>query len=436
MAHANTFSNYTSYGATAPVIMAVPFDRGVADNDNGNYYESRPLITTTTTTASTQSHHPQDAAPGFRDVGFAVAFWLHLVIMLYLGIAVAPAGYEQIPDFNWTVVENEIRQQPDMDGSIREEDYQQLEQIVDEVGGYLQVYPWRIFAYLVVPCLLLSFVVALLTTAAIIQPCPKTIVYSTLLGSFFGTAIVMLCAAVPSRSVVLWIATVAALLAVGYYVRLAWRVVPFAAVNLKVASQAVGSNWGVYLTSFVFAELGFMWNLYWFYVLIGLAALSDSTCTTAAEQRRVGDHDETLWMNGENADDDYNDDCSPNPLIFLALLLSLYWTSTVLLNTVQTTIAGIVATWCFVADEANQCCSPAVSTSLVRSLTYSFGSICFGSLLQAVVSVLRFVVENARTRHDEGGDQDLCGSLCYCVLECLVRCLDEVLEYFNHWAYW
>ena len=108
MAHANTFSNYTSYGATAPVIMAVPFDRGVADNDNGNYYESRPLITTTTTTASTQSHNPQDAAPGFRDVGFAVAFWLHLVIMLYLGIAVAPAGYEQIPDFNWTVVENEI----------------------------------------------------------------------------------------------------------------------------------------------------------------------------------------------------------------------------------------------------------------------------------------------------------------------------------------
>ena len=108
MAHANTFSNYTSYGATAPVIMAVPFDRGVADNDNGNYYESRPLITTTTTTASTPSHHPQDVSPGFRDVGFAVAFWLHLVIMLYLGIAVAPAGYEQIPDFNWTVVENEI----------------------------------------------------------------------------------------------------------------------------------------------------------------------------------------------------------------------------------------------------------------------------------------------------------------------------------------
>jgi hypothetical protein len=128
--------------------------------------------------------------------------------------------------------------------------------------------------------------------------------------------------------------------------------------------------------------------------------------------------------------------CGPNPLVFLALLLSLYWTWTVLLNTIQTTIAGVVATWCFVAEEANQCCSPAVSTSLFRSLTYSFGSICFGSLLQAVVSTLRFAVENARNRHNEGGDQDLCGTLCYCILECLVRCLDEVLDYFNRWAYW
>ena len=94
-----------------------------------------------------------------------------------------------------------------------------------------------------------------------------------------------------------------------------------------------------------------------------------------------------------------------------------------------------MATWCFVSDEADNCCSPAVSLSLFRSMTYSFGSICLGSLLQAIVSVLRFVVENARNRRNAANQDDACGSLFYCILDCLARWLEDIVEYFNQWAY-
>lgn len=398
MAHA-----IPSYGATAPVA-AVTIDGETNDED-------APLIV-----ASQQE--AEATGPVFRDVGFAILFWLHLVVMIYLGIAVAPAGYENWPEFNLTSIEEEIRRE-DNDHSMRDEDYEQLEEAVEEMGSYLQVYPLRIFLYLVLPCLLISFVVAMITTATVIKPYPKPIVYATLLGSVLATAMVMLSAAIASQAALMWLVTLASLAAVGYYVKLAWRIVPFAAVNLKVALEAVGSNWGVYIMAFVFSELGFLWNIFWIYVLIGVSVVNENEC--------LKEHPDVDWT---------DDTCSPNPLIFLALLLSLYWTSTVLMNTMQTTVAGIVATWCFVAEEAKQCCSPAVTMSLFRSLTYSFGSICFGSLLQAIVSVLRYLVENARNRRNDGGEQDMCGTLVFCILECLVRCLDEVLDYFNQWAYW
>jgi Plasma-membrane choline transporter len=98
-----------------------------------------------------------------------------------------------------------------------------------------------------------------------------------------------------------------------------------------------------------------------------------------------------------------------------------------------------MATWCFDKDEANQCCSPAVYSSVYRSLTYSFGSICFGSLLQALITVFRIIVNAARRERERnrggGGDGSLCGSIWLCILECLASLLESVIEYFNQWAY-
>ena len=99
-------------------------------------------------------------------------------------------------------------------------------------------------------------------------------------------------------------------------------------------------------------------------------------------------------------------------------------------NTIHVTIAGVVSTWWFSPAEANSCCSPGIRDSFVRATTTSFGSICFGSLLVAIIQTLRAMVQNARN-----GDNDGCAAFMLCLVECLLRCVEELLEYFNKFAY-
>lgn len=93
-----------------------------------------------------------------------------------------------------------------------------------------------------------------------------------------------------------------------------------------------------------------------------------------------------------------------------------------------------MGTWCFDKQDADSCCSPAVTSSLFRSLTYSFGSICFGSLVQAIMTALRVIVENARNQRDNQQCEGA-GAILLCILECIVRLLEDIVEYFNQWAY-
>lgn len=104
-----------------------------------------------------------------------------------------------------------------------------------------------------------------------------------------------------------------------------------------------------------------------------------------------------------------------------------------------------MATWCFDKREARGCCSPAVYSSLFRSITYSFGSICLGSLVQALISMVRGILNYAKSRRDDLGRGNHSsssstsisagGGLVLCVLECVVLLLDEIVQYMNQWAF-
>ena len=67
--------------------------------------------------------------------------------------------------------------------------------------------------------------------------------------------------------------------------------------------------------------------------------------------------------------------------------------------------------------------------SFVRATTYSFGSICFGSLLVAIVQALRTLLDIARSQDDDG-----CNIL-VCLLQCILGCIEGIIEELNKWAY-
>jgi hypothetical protein len=252
-------------------------------------------------------------APTYRDLPFALLFFAQVGIMIWLGVAVAPRGFENL-SFNVTAIEDEIRKSESDD--FTEEDLQQFKEFASEVVEYGKVYPVRILQYLVVPCDILAYIFAYLTTAFVMKPCVKPLVYSCLVGSLVWTAVVMLSASIASNQPFVYLSTAAMLVAAGYYVSVAWRMVPFAAVNLKVALEGISRNGGMYVVACVFAELGFCWVLYWLYVVVGVSGYQNNECRQAHP----------------NVDPEKLDDICGMPFVVVLLfLLSLYWTSTALM---------------------------------------------------------------------------------------------------------
>jgi len=78
-----------------------------------------------------------------------------------------------------------------------------------------------------------------------------------------------------------------------------------------------------------------------------------------------------------------------------------------------------------------------VKASLNRALGPSFGSICFGCLLVALLNIAEAIVKMLRDSccsPEDGGGQGIC-YVCLCCVECALACLADLLEYFNRWAF-
>jgi hypothetical protein len=170
------------------------------------------------------------------------------------------------------------------------------------------------------------------------------------------------------------------------YAKIVWPRIPFAAANLNTALTAVKSNMGLTFCAYLMLFLAFGWSLLWF-VGMGNAVSSSNT-----------------------------------PILFL-LLVSYFWVHQVLTNTIHVTTAGTIGTWWFVPQEADSCWSTAISDSFMRATTYSFGSICLGSLIVAIVQALRTMAHMARDNEDY--------QIIVCVIDCILSCIEDILEYLN-----
>lgn len=112
--------------------------------------------------------------------------------------------------------------------------------------------------------------------------------------------------------------------------------------------------------------------------------------------------------------------------IIAFFVLVFFWTAQVIPNVMEVTAAGVMATMYF-AGEDNMPPNPTLA-SLKRATTTSFGSICFGSLLVAVVQFLRWLVESSSDRGNGVNFLQL-------ILICLLNCIENLIEYFNTYAF-
>lgn len=187
------------------------------------------------------------------------------------------------------------------------------------------------------------------------------------------------------------------------YAYAVWSRIPFATVNLVTGISSIKANGGIVGVALVFVVVAAAWSLLWAVAMLGI-------------------FDRVYGCDGQN-------DCTiagSGWFTLFLLFIAYFFVHQVLQNTIHVSIAGIVATWWIAPEEGQSCCSPAVTDSLKRSFTTSFGSICFGSLLVAIVQALRALANTARSQDD---------GILLCLAECILACIEGLLEYFNKWAF-
>ncbi len=113
------------------------------------------------------------------------------------------------------------------------------------------------------------------------------------------------------------------------------------------------------------------------------------------------------------------------------LVFAFYYISEVLKNVWFTTVAGIYGVWYY--NESPKKVSGAALSSFRRASTYSLGSIAFGSLITAILDILRAIVNVIQRQ--QAAEGDLVGTIIACIAGCCLSFLDWAISYFNHYAY-
>ncbi|XP_059196901.1 choline transporter-like protein 5-B isoform X2 [Centropristis striata] len=99
----------------------------------------------------------------------------------------------------------------------------------------------------------------------------------------------------------------------------------------------------------------------------------------------------------------------------------------------QCTLAGAFASYYWALKKPNDIPPCPLYSSFSRAIRYHTGSLAFGSLILAVVQLIRIVLEYLD--HKLKGSQNACARFMICCLKCCFWCLEHFIKFINRNAY-
>ncbi|XP_066973400.1 choline transporter-like protein 1 isoform X2 [Macrobrachium rosenbergii] len=160
-----------------------------------------------------------------------------------------------------------------------------------------------------------------------------------------------------------------------------------------------------------------VWTCIWLVVICGAFVYGVFFIEASGEPKRVGQTihfviaDFILWLRWYH-------------------LFAFFWVSQFVLHCQDLTIAGAVALWYFARDKKNL--GWPIATSMKRMYLYHLGSIAIGSLIIAIMKMIRFLLKKFEKRL--GGANPVCGFLLKCC-QCCLWCFEKFLKYLSRNAY-
>ena len=252
--------------------------------------------------------------------------------------------------------------------------------------------------------------------------------------------------------------------------------IPFAEAHLKAGCAALRSHPSLILIAIVMLIIEFLWFVFWFLMVLGIHhAAADSTSniqintnetlsntnvfyttntkpmwimtTPSFNDDRIKKSNSTTYsmrkkqertnktineidqeMKNFNTKDNSTSQDTwyksyGHSIVGFLLLLSWYWGAITFGNLAHFITACMVGQWWFEGEENQQY---SMRTSIKRAFTTSFGTICFGSFFEALIKALRRSVED-----NNRGNR----SIVSCIIGCILRIIERAIGYLNEWAF-
>ncbi|KAF0686112.1 Aste57867_22077 [Aphanomyces stellatus] len=195
--------------------------------------------------------------------------------------------------------------------------------------------------------------------------------------------------------------------------------IAFASVNLQIACKAVLTYPVILLISFAITLIAALWSLIWSVATYAAMNHGEYILTKVPGQNLTVDLQPEGYGFGTKLG------------IFSGMVLIFFWTVFVLKNIVHVTVSGTVASW-WTHDNNNRAAMTS-TTALCRAVTLSFGSICFGSFIVAIIETIKTIIMFFRNLAAKSHNV-----VAVCILgclECLVGCISRIVQYFSKYAY-
>lgn len=193
--------------------------------------------------------------------------------------------------------------------------------------------------------------------------------------------------------------------------------IPFSTLMLQTSIDVSRSYGHVYMVSFIGGLLATAFGAWYALTLVAIyAKYMPGNANTGPNP---------ACSNG-------NGGCSSGKVIGLIVFITfaMYWISEWLKNTIHVIISGVYGSWYF---SPNSMPRGATRGATKRALTYSFGSISFGSLIVAIINCMRQLCSIAQNQAAEDGN--ILGVILSCVLGCLIGFLDWAVQFINRYAF-
>lgn len=310
---------------------------------------------------------------GWKDRGFAIAFWIHLIVVVVLGLSLG------IP-------------------AIRSD----IGKPYDDPSRTVLDYNADLFIRVFIGAAFLSGLVAY-AAFFVLQRCAGRIIKCAL---YMGVAIqILLCI---TLFIVAWpmgIITLIVVLISIWYIYYVRNRIAFAEAHIQVGCAALRSYPSILVIALVMLAVQLIWIFLWALMALGVEHA----------------------MNGSN---DPKSHGFIGGLFAILLLTSLFWGSLTFRNITHFVTACVVGQWWFVDEARSQY---AVETSVQRAFTTNFGTISFGSLILAFLKAMRvFAQINERNARQ---DRNILLLLISCVAVCILRIFERLVRYLNEWAF-